>query len=77
MGYLSEMRITGLLIDMEGCCSKLCMGEHVPMDTQPLVEGVRVSYVCHTERTSQGGLVGTLRGVLLPRRLFWSRLLCR
>jgi len=30
--YVSEMVTTELLMDMEGCCCRLCMGDRVAMD---------------------------------------------
>ncbi len=30
--YVSEMVTAGLLMDMEGCCCRLCMGDRVAMD---------------------------------------------
>ena len=30
--YMSEMVTTSLLMDMEGCCCRLCMGERVAMN---------------------------------------------
>jgi hypothetical protein len=30
--YMSEMVTTGLLMDMESCCCRLCMGERVAME---------------------------------------------
>ena len=37
--YLSEMVTTGLLMDMEGCCCRFCMGEKAAMDGHRRVTG--------------------------------------